>query len=106
MNRENAEPLFLPIVSLSTVVSLAVSLYAGVRHGVRAGFLLFGECLLGAFLWVFLFGMLSVVCERFETLKNLENWEGRPFRIALGVLSVVKNVGLVLGPLALLLLAK
>lgn len=93
MNR-NQPPLLFPIVSLSTIVSLAVSFFQAIRHGVLAGLLLFGECLLLAFVWVFLLGMLSAA---FERLKHPS-----ASRIV-GVLALVKNVGLVFGPIALLL---
>ncbi|HEY9765926.1 MAG TPA: hypothetical protein V6C82_06155 [Chroococcales cyanobacterium] len=83
------------IASLGTVVILAVSLLSGARHGLKAGFLCFGACLLLSSLWVFLMGMIAVILDR--ALLRSEKIS----RVSLGILSLLKNFGLVCGPILL-----
>ena len=82
------------IASLGTVVILLVSLIAGFRQGLKAGFLCFGACLILSSLWVFLTGMIAVILEKASRSEKFS-------RVSLGILSFLKNFGLVCGPILL-----
>lgn len=81
------------IIVLNTLSVLFATVTNGFRKGLVPAGATFGACLLFGMVWLFLMGAIAVALDR---LTN---------RTPLAILSVVKNIGMLAGPLVVSFIA-